>query len=182
MRSPETVKEVDEGDGGFQSGKMRHEAQVHDFLHGVGRQHRKARLTARHNVRVVAENAQSVCGKRARRNVEDAGEQFARNLVHIRNHKQQTLACGERGGHRACGKRTVHRARGARFGLHLDDFQHVAQDVLPALPRPFVAVFRHGRGGRDGVNRRNVGERICDVRRRGITVDCHLFHKDLHSI
>lgn len=182
VRGPESVKEVDEGDGGFQRGKMRHEAQVHDFLHGVGREHRKARLTARHDVRMVAENAQRVRGKGACRNVEDAGEQFARDLVHIRDHEQQALAGGESCGHRARGERTVDGARSARFGLHLDDLQHVAQDVFPALPRPFVAVFRHGRGGRDGVDSRNVGERICDVRRRGITVDCHLFHKDLHSV
>ena len=182
VRGPEPVKEIDKGDGRFEGGEVCDKAQVHDLLHGVGRQHRKARLTARHDVCMVAENAECVGCKRARRNVEHAGEQLARDLVHVRDHEQQALARGERRGHRARGKRTVHRARGTRFGLHLDDLQHVAQDVFPALPRPFVTVFRHGRGGRDGVDRRNVGKRIRYMRRCGVTVDCHLFHRDLHIV
>ena len=179
VRGPETVKEADEGDGGSQRGKMRHEAQVHDLLHGVGRQHGKARLTARHDIRVVAEYAERVRRESPRRNMEDAGEQLARDLVHVGDHEQQALAGGEGGGQRARGKRAVHRAGSARFGLHLGDLQHIAEDVLSALTRPFVAVFRHGRGGRDGVNRRDIRECVCDMRRSGITVDRHFLHRDL---
>ena len=177
VRGSETVEEVYERYGGFEGGKMCHKAQVHNFLNGVGREHSKAGLTASHNVRVVAEDAECVSGESSCGNVENAGEKFARDFVHIGNHQQQTLACGEGGGHRACGERTVNRTCRAGFGLHFGDFKHVAQYVFSALTRPFVAVFSHGRGGRNGVNCRNVGERIRDMRRSGITVDSHLFHK-----
>ena len=179
VRGSEPVEETDERHGGFEGGQMRDKAHIHNFLHRVGSQHREARLTASHNVGVVAENAECVRRKCTGGDVEDAGKQFARNLVHIGNHQQKALAGGEGGGQRARGKRTVNGARRACFGLHFGYLEDIAENVLSALSRPLVAVFRHRRGRRYGVNRRNVGERICNVRRSGITVDCHLFHRDL---
>ena len=179
VRSAETVEEAYERYGGAERGEMGDEAHVHDFLHGVGREHGKARLTASHDIGVVAENAEGVRRERSGGDMEDAGEQFARDLVHIGDHEEKTLAGGEGGGQRACGKRAVNGARRACLGLHLGYFKDIAEDVLSALTRPLVAVFRHGRGGGDGVNSRNIGKRIRYMRRSGITVDCHLFHRDL---
>ena len=65
---------------------MRDEREIHYFLHGRIAQHRKTRLTASHNVRMVSENIERVSGKRARRNVENAGHKLARDFVHVGDH------------------------------------------------------------------------------------------------
>ena len=52
----------------------------------------------------------------------------------------------------------------------------LSEHVHSACGGPFVRNFRHGGGRRNGVNGRNFAECVCNVRRGGITVDCHFFH------
>ena len=56
-------------------------------------EHREACLTASHYVLVVTEDTQRVRCQRTCRHVENARQQLTCNLVHVRNHQQQTLRC-----------------------------------------------------------------------------------------
>lgn len=143
VRSAETVEEVKERNAGFDGGKIRHQSEIHNFLNAVGCEHRKTGLTASHHVGVVTENVESVACNASCGYVEHAGEQFARNLVHVGDHKEQALARGEGAGQCACCQRAVNCACRARFGLHFSDFENVAEKILSALSCPIVAVFRH---------------------------------------
>ena len=102
MRSTESVEEVDERHARTERGKVRNKRKIHYFLNGTARDHCKSRLTACHDVRMVAEDVQRMCGKGARRNVHNHGEQFARNFIHIGNHQQKSLRSSVSRGQRAC--------------------------------------------------------------------------------
>ena len=156
---------------------MRDERKIHDFLHRAAGDHRESRLTASHNVGMVAEDVQRMRRKRARRNVHDHGEQFARNLVHVGDHEQKPLRSGVSGGERARGQRTVYRACRAAFRLHFGNAEFLSPHVHSALGRPFVGGFRHGGRGGDGVDGSHFRERVSDVRGGGIAVYCHLSHE-----
>ena len=174
----ESVEEVQERHSRFKRRQMGDKSQVHRLLNRVGRQHGESRLAARHNVRVVSENVESVAGDASCANVEDAGQQFARDFVHIWNHQQQTLAGGIGSGKRACHKRAVHSARRARFGLHFRDAERLSEHVYSSLSSPFVGIFGHGRGGSNGVNSGDFAESVRYMRSGGITVDCHFLHRE----
>ena len=177
VRGTEAVKEIDERHACAERGQMRHEREVHDLLHRAARDHREARLTARHDVLMVAEDVQRMRGDRARGDVHDHGQQFARNFVHVGDHQQKSLRRGVRRRQRACRKRAVHRARSAALRLHLCNAELLSPHVQPSLSRPFIRGLRHGRRGGDGVDRRNFRESISDVRRGGIAVNRHLGHR-----
>ena len=154
---------------------MGDEREVHDLLDGVGAQHRKAGLAASHDVAVVAEDVERVICERTRADMEHRGGEFARDLVHIGDHQQQTLAGGEGGRQSACAQRAVHRAGCAGFGLHFSDLEGLTEDVLGTRVRPFVGVFRHRRGRRDGIYRCDFTQSVCYVSRGGIAVYSHFF-------
>jgi len=59
-----------------------------------------------------------------------AGE-FARDLVHIRDHEQQTLGGGEGGGQCTGLERAVHCSGGAALGLHLNHRRNGSPQVFP---------------------------------------------------
>ena len=178
----ETVEEMKEGYFGFKRGKVRYQSEIHNLLYGVGRKHRKARLTARHNVRMVAENVKRMCGKRSCADVEHAGKKFAGYLVHIRNHKEQTLRSGVSNGKRARGKRTVHRTCCACLRLHFGKAKFLTEHVGSACGSPLVRNFRHRRGRGYRVNRRHFRKSVSNVARGGITVDSHNFHLKTTSV
>ena len=91
----ETVEEVQERNAGLDGDQVGDAGQVHHFLNGTGGQHGESGLAGGHDVLVVAEDGERLCGQCARRYVEHAREQLARNLVHVGDHQQQTLRCGE---------------------------------------------------------------------------------------
>ena len=166
----ETVKEVDERHAALNGGQVRHGGQVHNFL-GVGlRQHRKAGLAGGVDVAVVAEDVQRLGGDGTGRNVKDAGQALGCDLVHVGDHQQKALRGGEGGGDGAGAQRTVHSAGRAGLGLHLDNLDLVAKDVLQARGAPLVNGVGHGAGGGDGVDGSNVGKRIRYMRGRGIAI------------
>ena len=179
--SAETVEEVQERHFRLQRGKMRDKRQVHNFLDGVGSQHCKARLAAAHHVAVVAEYVQRVVRQRPCAHMEYAGGQLARNFIHIGNHEQQALACGESGGQSACRQSAVHGARGARFGLHFGNSQLLTENVLPVGGSPFVRVLRHGGRRGDGINSRHFAHGIGDMSRGGISVNSHFLCHTISS-
>ena len=171
----EAIKEVDEGNAALQGGQMGHGSQVHDFLDVALSQHGKAGLTAGHDVGVVAEDVQRMGGDGTGGDMEDAGEEFAGDLVHIGDHQQKTLRRRVGGGQGAGCQGAMDRAGGAGLGLHLADLDGGAEDVLPALGGPLIDVVGHGAGGGDGVNTRHFGKRIGDICCCVVTVHCNEF-------
>ena len=174
MAGAEAVEEVQERHRRLDGGQMRYQRHVGRFLNGVGSQHGKAGLTAGHHVGMVAKDRQRMVGQRARGYMEHAGHQLARDFIHIRDHQQQALRRGERGGHRAGSQRAVHGASRARFGLHFGNLYLLAEQIGAAMCGPLVRYFRHGGRGGDGVNSGHIAECVCDVADGGITVASHL--------
>ena len=134
---------------------------------------------------MVAEDGQGVGSQGAGGTVDDARQQLACDLVHVRDHQQQTLGGGVGGGQRARRQRAVHSAGGAGLGLHLNNADFLPENVLLTIGRPLVGQVSHYGRGSDGVNRSDFGKRIRYVCRSGITVhgfsfflpwDCILLH------
>ena len=74
VRGAEAVEEVKERYACAKGCKVCDESQIHDFLNAATCKHCKARLTARHNVAVVAENVKRVISKRTCAYVENRGQ------------------------------------------------------------------------------------------------------------
>ena len=180
MGGTEAVEEMHEGNAALDGGQMGHRAEIHDLLRGIGAEHGKAGLTAGVNVRMVAEDGQRVAGHGAGRNVDDARQKLACNLVHVRDHEKKALGRGVGGGQRARGQRAVNCAGGAGLRLHLGHPYRLTEEVCFAHRSHLIGFFGHvGRRG-DGVDRGNVGKGIryvCGgrVAVHGLGFSCHVF-------
>ena len=175
VRGTEAVEEVQERHARFERHDMRHARQIHHLLYRRGGQHGEPGLAGGHDVLVVSENRQRLCGQRTRRDVEHARQQFAGDLIHIGDHQQQTLRRGERRRQGTALQRTVHGACGTGFGLHLDNFHRFAENILATLGGPLVHEFGHGRRRRDGIDRRNFREHVCNMCRSVVTITSDKF-------
>ena len=160
----EAVEEVHEGDRALDGAQMRHRAEIHAFLHAGAGQLGKAGLAAGHRVGVVAENGDRVRTDGARGDVHHAGQHRARDAVHRRDHQHQALGRGVGRGKGAGLERAVHRAAGAGLALHLHQLHRLAEEVFLAVRGPVVHMVRHRAGGRDRVDRRDLGKGIACVR------------------
>ena len=145
MRSAETVEEVQERHAALDGSQVSHTCQVHHLLHAALSQHREARLTACHHVLVVAEDTEHVACQSTSRYVEHGRNQLTRNLVHVRNHQQETLRSGEGGSERTRVQRTVHSTGSTALRLHLLYHNSLAEHVFSAGSCPLVHVLCHGR-------------------------------------
>ena len=174
MGGAEAVEEVAERQAGVDGRKMGHQGHVHALLHRGGAEEGEAGLAGGHDVLMVAEDGQGVGGQGACRHMEDAGQQLARDPVHVGDHQQQALRGRVGGGQRTTGQLAVHNARGARFGLHFTHDDRLAQHVLPAAGGHFIHDLAHDRRRRDGVNgrrlRQGIGNMCCGV------IAVHGFH------
>ncbi len=65
------------------------------FLDIAGGQQRKTGHAHTHHILMVAENGQSLRRQRACRDMDDGRGQLTGNFVHIGDHQQQALGCGE---------------------------------------------------------------------------------------
>ena len=129
----EAVEKVNEGHAALKRCQVGNGREVHDFLYGAFAEHGKASLAASHHIAVVAKDTQRMGGERTGTHMEDAGQQFACNLVHIRYHEEQTLRSGERSGESTCLERTMNGTCCAAFALHFLYFHCVAEQVLATL-------------------------------------------------
>ena len=91
VRSAEAVKEVQERNLALNSCKVSNGCEIHYFLDIALSEHGKAGLTASHNIGVIAENVKRVGGNRTSRHMENARQALASDLIHIRDHEEQTL-------------------------------------------------------------------------------------------
>ena len=148
----EAVEEVEEGDLGLKRGGVGDHRHVLGLLDGVRAEHREAGLAAGHDVALVAEDAEGVGGEGAGRDMEDGRDEFAGDLVHVRNHEEEALRGREGRRERTGRQRAVDRAGGAAFGLHLDDGGDAAPDVRLGVGCELVAGLGHRRGRGDRVD------------------------------
>ena len=167
----EAVEEVHERNLRLERGRVGDHRHIVGFLNRVGAEHREAGLTAGHDVALVTEDAEALARERTSGHVEDGRAEFAGDLVHVRDHEEETLRRREGRRERARRESAVHRTGRATFGFHLDDGGNRAPDVRLARGREFIARFRHRRRRSDRVDRRNFAARERDLGGRGITVD-----------
>ncbi len=166
----EAVKEVDERHAALDGGEVRDGREVHDLLDAALGEHGEAGLTAGHDVGVVAEDVQGMARHGTGGDMEHRRQALARDLVHVGDHEQQALRRGVRRGQSASAKRAVDGTGGASLGLHLDNLNGGAEDVLLASSCPLVDIVGHGAGRGDRVNARHLSKRIRHVRRGVVTV------------
>ncbi len=96
VRGSEPVEEVQERHARPQRRGLCDQRQVVGLLDGCRGEQRESRLPGRHDVRVVAEDRQALCGQRAGGDVQHRRRQLAGDLVHVRDHQQQALRRRER--------------------------------------------------------------------------------------
>ena len=168
----EAVEEVDERHATLDGGEVRHGREVHDLLHVALGEHGEAGLATGHDVGLVTEDVEGLRGHATSGDVEDARQVLASDLVHVRDHEQQALRrrVGRREGAGAQG--AVDGAGGATLGLHLDDVDGGAEDILHALGGPLVDVVGHGARRGDRVDARHLRVRIRDVCGGLVAVHC----------
>ena len=143
MGCTETIEEIQERDTALDGCEMSNRTQVHNFLNAVFAQHCKAGLPACHDVRVITEDRQCMSSQSTSRNVEHAWQQFAGNLIHVRDHQQKTLGSCISCGQRTCIQGTMNSTRGTGLSLHFGYCHCVAEDVLLACSSPLVNVVCH---------------------------------------
>ena len=160
----EAVKEVHEGDPGFERRRVGHARQVHDLLDAAAGQHRKAGVPAAHHVGMVAEDGQGVGADRAGRHVQHARQALAGDAVQHRDHQHQALGGGEARRQRAGLQGAVYGGDGAGFRLHLHQPDRLSEQVLFPLGRPQVGLPGHGGGGGDRVDGGDLSEGVRHVR------------------
>ena len=120
MRGAEAVKEVEEGNAGFQRRRMGNEGHVLRLLHGGGAEQGKTCLPAGHDIGVVAEYGECMGCKCPGCHMHDKGEELPGHLVHVRNHEQKPLGGRKGGAHRTGQKHSMNGSRSSRLRLHLD--------------------------------------------------------------
>ena len=86
--SPEPIKEVQERHPTLNRRQMGDCRQIHHLLHAAFGQHGEAGLPRRHNVGMIAENADRIGADDPGADMEYARQQFAGDFVHVGNHQK----------------------------------------------------------------------------------------------
>ena len=112
VRGAETVEEVNERYAGLECCQVSSSGHIHYLLYRTFAEHSETSLAASHHILVVTEDTKRVRSQRTGRNVEYARNQLTGNLVHVRNHQEQTLRSSEGGGQCTSLQRTVNGTSG----------------------------------------------------------------------
>ena len=139
---------MQEGELALDGGEMRHGAEVHRLLGAVGGEKRETGLAAGHDVAVVAENRERVGRNAAGGDVEHARELLGGDLIHVRDHEQESLR-GRKGARQgARDEGAMHRSGGAGFRLHFQNLhgpdQKCSSARLPTIYRHIPPLWRMG--------------------------------------
>ena len=171
VAGPEAVEKVQERHPRLERRRVRDRGHVVGLLDAVGRQDRPAGDAGGHHVGVIAEDAQRMSRHRTGRDVQHRRRQLAGDLVHVRQHQQQTLRTGEAATQRAGLDRAVERPGRAGLRLHLDHPRHGAPDIRTPLCAPHIGQLAHRRRRRDRVDRTDVAESVRHGGRSLVAVD-----------
>ena len=144
MRSPKPVEEMNEGHPRAIARRVSDQCKVVRFLRGIAAQQRTAGGAARHHILMITEDRQSLRGQCPRAHVHREWQQFARDLIEIRNHQQQSLRGGKGRRERATEEPAMHCAGHTCFRLHFDDPRYLAPEIWFLECGPFVAGLGHG--------------------------------------
>ena len=112
--------------------------------------------------------------------MDDAGQELAGDLIHIRDHQKKTLGSCIGGGESAGRERTVNGTCRACLRLHLHDLYTFAEDVLEAGGGPCVGQLSHNARRSDRIDGGDFGKRIRHSRGGRVTVHGYLFSFDCH--
>ena len=153
------------------------------LLNTAREEHRPTGRSGGHDIAVIAKNREALRGEAAGRDVKYDRGQFARDLVHVRNHQQQTLTGGEGCTQRTGLQRTVQRASRATLRLHLDHGWPRAPEVRFAFAGPLIGEFAHAARGGDRVDGDDLAGFECDGGDGFTSVDGDLamFHTGLRA-
>ena len=171
VRGAEAVEEMQKRNARLERGGVCNQREILRFLHRSRAEHRPTGRPRRHDIAVIAKDGKRLRGERTRRDVKNRRSQFARDLVHVRDHQEQSLRSGERCAERAGLQRAMDRPGGAAFALHLDDGGHRAPQVLHPACCPGVGPFAHRRGRCDRVNGDDFVQRVGNARDGFVGVD-----------
>ena len=169
--SAKAIEEMQEGETRLQCCRVRNQSEILGFLHVCRAEHRPAGRTRRHDVAMIPEDGERLSSKRTRGHVKYGGRQLAGDFEHVRQHQEQPLRRGERGGQRPGLQRAVDGPGRAGFTLHLNDRRDGAPQILPARRRPGVRPFTHWRRRRDRVDGDDFVERVGHARDGFVGVD-----------
>ena len=167
---PEAVEEVEERNAPLDRRQVGDRRQVHDLLHAAFGQHGEAGLARRHDIGMVAKNADGIGADHPGAYVEHAWQQLAGDLVHVGDHQQQPLRSGVGRRQGPCLQRAVHGAGRAAFRLHFHHVHRLAENVLAAFGCPFIGAFRHVGRRCDGKDGGDIGEGVRNMRCRRIPI------------
>ena len=163
MGGAEAIEEMHERNTPRQRGRLGNQRQVMGFLHGGRSQLGEPGAAHRRDIGMIAEDRQTLGGQRPGRDMKHRRRQLAGDLVHVGDHEQQALR-GREGRRQGAGlQRAMHRAGGAGLALHFHHLRHFAPQVGLAGGGPLVCQFRHGRGGRDRIDRADFVDAIGGV-------------------
>ena len=153
MRGTEAVEEMHHGKLSCDGSQMGYCRQVHDLLNAIGAEHGETGLPAAHNIGMVTEDGQSMGSQGTGSHMEHRRGMLAGQLIHIRDHQEQTLGCCKGGGISACSDGSVYGTCRTTLGFHLNDIYLLTEEILSSGSRPLIHAFRHGGGRRDGIDR-----------------------------
>ena len=91
VRGTETIEEMQHRNAGVNRTQMGHRPQIHTLLHIRGSQQRETGLPRGHDILMIAENTQCIRCQRPGAHMEDRGQEFPGNLIHVGNHQQKAL-------------------------------------------------------------------------------------------
>jgi hypothetical protein len=110
VRGAKAIHEMQKGYSRVERRDLRNDRHVVCLLHRKGGYHGQSAATDDHRVTVVSIDGQRFTRQRPRGNMDDRGEEFAGNLIKIRNVEQQALRSRERRGERARNESSVKRS------------------------------------------------------------------------
>ena len=101
MRGTETIEEMNKRNSGTERCLGGDQCHIHTFLNALGAQHCPTGLTSCVYVSVITEDRKTLACNSAGGDVEDGRGKLTGDLVHVRDHQQKPLRCGECGTQRA---------------------------------------------------------------------------------
>ncbi len=168
------VKEVHHRYRSLYCREMSHCGKIHSLLHRSRGKKSETCRAARHDILMIAEDRERMCGERACAYMKHYRKQLAGDLEHVGNHQQQPLRCSECRGKRSCRSCPMRGASRTQLALHLLHLQRCTPHIEPAFHRPLVGSLAHRSDRGYGIYGGNLTKGVCHIRGGGASVGDHL--------